>query len=100
MASWTVSIEAVGSSSAPDQVAALTAALEQLGDLVAQSDSHYAVQMLMPGAQPADALKAAMWVWRSALTEAGLPDWPVVRADVEPLVPAAADSRRAVRRPA
>ena len=100
MASWTVSIEAVGSSSPVVEVAALTTALERLGDLVAQSDGHYAVQMLMPGAQPADAVKAAMWVWRSAVAEAGLPDWPVVRVDVQPLVPSAVRNQRTARRPA
>jgi hypothetical protein len=99
MASWTVSIEAVGSSSPAADVAQLTSALERLGDLVAQADGHYTVEMLMPGAQPADAVKAAMWVWREAVAEAGLPDWPVVRVDVQPLVPASA-KRRTARRPA
>jgi hypothetical protein len=95
MGSWTVSIEAVGGSAAAAEVAALTTALERLGDLVARSDDHYTVEMLMPGSEPADAVKAAMWVWRSAVADAGLPDWPVVRVDVQPLVAAPA---RAVRR--
>jgi hypothetical protein len=96
MASWTVSIEAVGGGAAAAEVAALSTALERLGDLVARSDDHYRVEMLMPGTEPADAVKAAMWVWRSAVADAGLPDWPVVRVDVQPLV--ATPRPRAVRR--
>ena len=99
MASWTVCIEAVGGGAPAAGVAALTSALERLGDLVAHSDDHYTVEMLMPGTEATDAVKAAMWVWRSAVAEAGLPDWPVVRVDVQPLVPAAAQ-RRGARRPA
>ena len=94
-----VSIDAVGGKAPAEQVLALTDALRALGDLVAEADGHYRVEMLMPGSQPADAVKAAMWVWRSALADAGLPDWPVVRVDVQPLVPVAPTARKS-RRPA
>jgi hypothetical protein len=97
--SWTVSLETVGADAVdPAGLTALTDALTRVGDVAAHVDGRYLAHVLAPGATANDALRVAMWVWRSALEEAGLPDWPVVRATVEPVTPMPAADPAASRR--
>ncbi|MCA1823228.1 MAG: hypothetical protein ABR520_02835 [Mycobacteriales bacterium] len=83
MPSWVVALEAVGSREVDvAAMAELTELMAMVGDVTTFADGRYVVHLVVPGAQPADALHAAMWVWRTTATDAGLPDWPVVRAEV------------------
>ena len=81
--SWLVALEAVGSREVDvAAIAELTELMARIGDVSSYADGRYVVHLTVPGAGPADALRAAMWVWRTTAADAGLPDWPVVRAEV------------------
>lgn len=82
MAAWTVAIDAVAPMAIdPASLVALDDALAEAGGIAADGSSLRAT-LSVPGADEGAALHAAMWVWRTALSTAGLPELPVVGVDV------------------
>src|SRR5207237_9559398 len=85
MAAWVVRIEA-GSKDERIEAEQVERLLDCLGDFTLAGlyqPDRYAVQLLLPADNPAEALTVAESHYRLAVELTGLPEWPVVRAEVE-----------------
>jgi hypothetical protein len=85
MKSWVVRVEA-GSDSEVIEATDVMRVLECLGDFLATGlhvPDRYVVQMVVGAENPVEALHAGVAHWNLALELTGLPQWPILRAEVE-----------------
>jgi hypothetical protein len=86
MSQWVVLVEAAGGDDEPsvslETAQQLVWLLGDKAPIVLHSPRRFGAQFWVGGEQSDDALQAALAQWRVAIHAAGLPDWPVVRAEV------------------
>jgi hypothetical protein len=88
---WTVNVEAAGSADNPPlERAQLRPLLDRLAPhrpSVGCSSFRYSARFTVAGAGAEEALAQALAIWRDAVAETDLPEWPVIRCElaVKPL---------------
>ena len=84
MSRWSVSIRADGDRPVElDEVVALADAVAELGGIASGVGAMaYGAQIVIEAPDADDAVEQAVPLFRSAAARAGLPSWPVTRAEV------------------